>query len=229
MTKQLLSVTEYDGVPISVIGNLRSPGTSTLNYQIPAGIMEDSTCEHSFIDLSNSAQCKKLFDSVIKRCYENNTWKIEVWAITPKSNNESSARKKRGLLSYLSFRRRKTRGPAKHTRATRSLPWMRFVVVNVTSHTTKSNRGNGQCWAVEILPEGLSALWCNRHPVSVLWCNRHPVLYSLSIYAFISVLFILIPSTLFEESILYLYSIDMLVCIITNFHYYLLITICHGR
>ena len=114
---------EFDGVPISVIGNIqRGSSGNTLNYQIPAGIMEDSTCEHFYIDLSNGEQCRRLFDSVIEKCYENNTWKVEVWAMAPKSTEDDTVHKKRGLLSYLSFRRKKSKLPATQMRTTRSLP-----------------------------------------------------------------------------------------------------------
>ena len=62
---------EYDGVPIIVIGNLKGQKKNMLHYQIPAGVMEDSTCEHFYIDLPDSAQCKRVFDKTIEKCYNS--------------------------------------------------------------------------------------------------------------------------------------------------------------
>lgn len=85
--------------------------------------MEDTTCEHFYIDLSDSAHCKKLFDSVIKKCYESNTWKVEVWAMAPKNTDQNHTPKRRGILSYLSFRRKKSHSQTiAHTRETKSMP-----------------------------------------------------------------------------------------------------------
>lgn len=116
-----LFLLEYDGVPISIVGNLTDSRSSLIQYQIPVGVMEDSTCEHYYINLTDYQQCKKFFDGMIEKCYETNTWKVEVWAVTKTNEEKNSGRKKRGLLQYISFRRKK--GPNVHTRAVKSLPW----------------------------------------------------------------------------------------------------------
>ena len=114
---------EYDGVPIIVIGNLKGQKKNMLHYQIPAGVMEDSTCEHFYIDLPDSAQCKRVFDKTIEKCYNSSTWKVEVWAMAPNQTKQNQLQKKRGILSFFSLRhRKKKKATTKNMAQSKSLP-----------------------------------------------------------------------------------------------------------
>ena len=118
-------LTEYDGVPIVVVGNLRGSTTEKLTYQqIPIGIMEDSTCQHLYKELSDTRQCKQVFDDVIKECYDSNTGLIQILNQSGQRRDSNGPfPKKRSLLSYLSFRRKKSQQSVTRVKSSKSIGW----------------------------------------------------------------------------------------------------------
>ena len=117
------SFAEYDGVPIVIVGNLRGSKTENLTYQqIPFGVMDDSSCEHMYKEIYDTRQCKAIFEKVIEKCYDSNTGLIQILnQSTHKSNSDGSFSKKRGILSYLSFRRKKSHRSITRTRSAKSI------------------------------------------------------------------------------------------------------------
>lgn len=114
---------EYDEVPIIIIGNLKSAVYHRPPCPVPVFGASDRDYEHVYLDISDRAKCKQVYDRIIAKCYENSTWEVEVWAIPPKrSATDNHLQKKRGLLSYLSFRKKpRSSQPSKMTRSARSL------------------------------------------------------------------------------------------------------------
>ncbi|KAF6026291.1 hypothetical protein EB796_015396 [Bugula neritina] len=92
LMKQVQQMRECDGVPVIVIGNLWGVEENFTKYQLPPGISSENTCQHLFIDLSSNAQCKHIFDLVIRKCHENNSWKVEVWAFGSTRNGNRDKR-----------------------------------------------------------------------------------------------------------------------------------------
>lgn len=113
---------EYDGVPIVVVGNLNGSKAEKLTYQqIPCSIMDDSTCCHLHKELSDYMQCKEILDEVIKNCYDISTGFIQILNQSTKRDGEDTFPKKRGILSYLSFRRKKSRRFTNRARSAKSM------------------------------------------------------------------------------------------------------------
>lgn len=115
-----------------VIGNYKGKLSHDVKLPVPAGVIGDEYCTHWHINLTDTSKCRQVYNAIIKTCFDNCSWKIEVWAHGERLDNNNNTQqkkisKRRGILSYLSFRRKKKpqdQNPASSRfHSTKSTPW----------------------------------------------------------------------------------------------------------